>query len=117
MTADRDAEVDEGVESGVDLAAVVRRGGEVELGLGGEEGEPVTGAGEQRGGEQDEQRAGRERQDERDEAHRQQDEAARLHTPVRVGRRAEIWARTRREHSALIAPSSARFDVSSRWAA
>ena len=62
---------------------LVGRGGQVELRLGAEEREAVAGAGEQAGGEQDEQRAGGEGQHERDQADREQDEADRLHAGVR----------------------------------
>ena len=76
MTAGRHAEVDQRVEGRVDLAAAVGRGGDVELRLCAEEGDPVAPPGEEPGGEQDEQRAGGEGEHERDQAEREQDEPA-----------------------------------------
>ena len=112
---DRDPEVDAHEERGRDLAAAVGRGDGVEVRLRAEERHAVADAAQQRGREDERQRVRGERRDERDRARRPRGRG-RPTGRARAGRcRGPRPApRTTRAASiAVIAPSSARFDVSS----
>ena len=75
---DRDAQVDAHEERGRDLAAAVGRGDGVEVRLRAQERHPVADAAQQRGREDERQRVGGERGDERDQPDDHEDEADRL---------------------------------------
>ena len=112
---DRDAQVDAHEERGRDLAAAVGRGDGVEVRLRAEERHPVADAAQQRGREDERQRVGGERGDERDQARRSR--GARPTDWSRAGatlpRTTTCAAHDASSIVAVIAPSSARFDVSS----